>query len=382
MQITTTKEQLVSPLSLVAGAADTRGTVPMLGTVLLKATDAGKLSMLCSDSGMLARALTPCEVGQPGEIAVDVKRMSDLIRAIPDKQPIELKLDEKEDAKGGRQLLVKAGRSRFKLPTLPASEYPRMTSEKSERISVTMASKRLGEMIADVTPSMADADLRPFLNGALFCLDGKGLWLISTDGHRMSVSHEPIAGADTLQVRNLIVPRKTVLLARKLLGQGGNVTLTLGAKDVQFTFEDGSVLLGKVVDGQFPNWRGVIPSTQYASTMAGDRLSASLTMISASIEEKGEKEKNVLKNKVEVTFGANATTLRRGDAGLSELDAVSTGSAATTLAFNLHYLTDAVGTVGAYAEGVSVGYNAEMSAITMRPQDKEYPLSVVMPMRD
>lgn len=377
MQITTTKEQLVSPLALVAGAADTRGTVPMLGTVLLKATDSGKLSMLCSDTGVLARALTPCEVGQTGEIAVDVVRLGSLIRAVPDKQSIEIKLDEK-DGKG--TLHVKAGRSRFKLPALPAAEYPRMTPEQSERISVTMASKRLSDMIQEVSPSMADADLRPYLNGALFSLDARGLWLVSTDGHRMTVSHEPIAGSDAMQPRNLIVPRKTVLLARKLMAQGGSVTLTLGARDVQFTFEDGSVLLGKIVDGAFPNWRGVIPSTSLVSTMACDRLSASLSMIAAASDEKGEK--NVLKNKVDVAFGATTTALRRGDAGVSELDASSTGSDTVSLAFNLNYLTDAVGVISASADGLSVGYNAQMSAITIRPQDKEYPLAVVMPMRD
>lgn len=377
MLIQTTKEQLAAPLALVAGAADTRGNVPMLGTVLLKATDSGKLSMLCSDTGMLARALTPCEVGQTGEIAVDVQRLGTLIRAVPDKQAIEIKLEEK-DGKGN--LLVKAGRSKFKIPTLPAADYPRMTREKSERISVTMASKRLSEMVAEVTPTMADADLRPYLNGSLFSLDQKGLWLVSTDGHRMSVAHEPIAGSDTLQPRNLIVPRKTVLLARKLLGQGGNVTLTLGARDIQFTFEDGSVLLGKAVDGQFPNWRGVVPSTTLTSTMACDRLSASLAMIAAAVDDKGAKD--VMKHKIDVTFAAATTALRRGDSGVSELDAVSTGSQPTTLAFNLHYLMDAVGTIGSASEGVVIGYNEGMSAITLRPQDKEYPLAVVMPMRD
>ena len=375
MQISTTKEQLAVPLALVSGAADTRGTVPMLATVLLKATDAGKLSMLCSDSGMLARALTPCDVGKGGEIAVDCRRLSDIVRAVPDKQAIELKLEEKNEKV---DLLIKAGRSRFRLPTLPAADYPRMTSAKEDRISVTMAAKRLADMIGEITPSMADADLRPFLNGSLFCLDGKGLWMVSTDGHRMTVSHEPIAGADTLTPRNIIVPRKTVLLAKKLLSQGGQVTLTLGARDVQFTFEDGAVLLGKAIDGNFPNWQAVIPATSHKSVMSCERLSSSLTMIAASID-KGDKD--ILKHCIEVAFGPTMTALNRGEDGHSEIDAVADGTGTASLSFNLHYLTDAVGIVSASSEGVSVGYNDTMTAITIRPQNAEYPLAVVMPMR-
>ena len=373
MQITTTKESLASHLALVAGAADTRGNVPMLGTVLLKATDTGKLSMLCSDTGMLARTLTPVEVKNCGEIAVDIKRFHDLIRAVPDKQAIEISLEEKGT------LLVKSGRSRFRLPTLAAADYPRMSAAKEDRISITLHSRRLADMIADVVPSMGDADLRPYLNGALFSLDTKGLWIVATDGHRMSVSHEPIAGADTLVPRNIIIPRKTVLLAKKLLGQGGNVTLTLGAKNVQFTFEDGAVLLCQAIDGVFPNWRGVVPTTKEQVTISTDRIANALQMIAATSDD--SEKQDAMKSKVELQFAKALTTLRRGDTGLCEVDSESSTDTPFDLSFNINYLMDAVSTVRGVSEEAVIGYAANASAITVRPKDKEYPLTVVMPLR-
>lgn len=374
MQITTTKENLAAPLALVAGAADTRGNVPMLGTVLLKVTDAGKLSMICSDSGMLAKTLTPVEVKSGGEIAVDVRRLSELIRAVPDKQPIEIGIEGDKPI-----LLVKSGRSRFRLPTLPAADYPRMAPAQEERIAITMGARRLADMIADVSPSMAEADVRHFLNGALFTLDKVGLWIVSTDGHRMTVTHEPIAGADTLVPRNVIVPRKTVLLAKKLLGQGGGVTLTIGAKNVQFTFEDGTVLFGNSVDGQYPNWRNVIPACTERVTVSADRLAASLTMLAAAPDDKAKQD--VMKHKVDVNFTKATTTLRRGEAGLCEVDSVSSSDAPYELPFNINYLTDAVATIRSAGEEVVVGYSPTATAITMRPADKDYPLTVVMPLR-
>ena len=373
MQIATTKEALASPLALVAGAADTRGNLPMLGTVLLKATDTGKLSMLCSDTGMLARTLIPVEVKRVGEIAIDVRRFHDLIRAVPEKQPIEICVEEKGT------LLVKSGRSRFRLPTHPAAEYPRMATAKENRLSVTMNGRRLAEMISDVSPSMADADLRPFLNGALFSLDKAGLWIVSTDGHRLTVSHEPILGADTLVPRNLIIPRKSVLLAKKLLSQGGIVTLTLGAKNIQFTFEGGAVLLGNSVDGAYPNWRGVIPTTAEQVSVSADRLANALAMIDATTDS--NEKQDAMKSKVELHFAKTTTTLRRGDSGLCEIESVSSSDVPFDLAFNINYLMDAVGTIRATKEDVVIGYATTANAITVRPKGKEYPLIVVMPLR-
>lgn len=374
MIVNTTKESLVSPLALVAGAADTRGVVPMLGTVLLKTTEAGKLSMLCSDTGMLARTLTPVEIKQGGEIAVDIRRFHDLIKAVPEKQPIEISLDADKGV-----MLLKSGRSRFRLPTLPAAEYPRMSPDKENRISITLNARRLADMIGDISSSMADADVRPFLNGALFSLDRRGLWMVSTDGHRMSVSHEPIAGADTLEPRNVILPRKTVLLAKKLLSQGGGVTLTLGPRNIQFTFEDGAVLLGNSLDGSFPSWRNVVPTTTEMVSVSTDRFANALQMIAATSDEKERADS--MKSKVEMLFDKTTITLRRGDSGLCELDAESSTDKPYELSFNIHYLMDAISTIRSVHDVATIGYGESCAAITVRPKEKEYPLLIVMPLR-
>jgi DNA polymerase-3 subunit beta len=254
-----------------------------------------------------------------------------------------------------------------------------MISAKEERLSFTMTARRLANIIADVSPSMPDADPRHFLNGALFSLDKAGLWVVSTDGHRLSISHESIVGADTLTPRNVIVPRKTVLLAKKLLGQSGNITLTLGAQDIQFNFEDGTVLLGKAVDGKYPNWRGAIPSTTERVTVSAVRLSNALAMIAAIPADKEKQE--AMKNKVEIHFTKTTTTLRRGESGVCEMESQSSSDAPLDLAFNIDYLVDAVSIVGTSSADVVIGYSATATAITMQPKDKEYPLAVVMPLR-
>lgn len=372
MHVSTTKESLAAPLGLVSGAADTRGTVPMLGTVLLKAAG-GKLSMLCSDTGVLARALSTCEVKGEGEIAVDVRRFHDLVRAVPEKQPLELSLEDKGS------LLVKSGRSRFRLPTHPAAEYPRMEPKKDNRVSITIDSNRLLDMIEQAAPAMADADIRAYLNAMLFTLSDGRLWIVATDGHRMGVASEVIAGSESIEKTEVIVPRKTALLARKLLAQGGDVKLTLGAADFQLTFGDGTVLLGKAIDGKYPDWKKAIPAGGSVATLDPKRLRDGLAMIDAMIEDGGKKD---MKGRcIEVTFDKGSLTLQRAESARCEVDAVSEVEAPVTIGVNIGYLADAVSAIGEGAEGICLSFADPQKPITVRPQGAEYPLVVVMPMR-
>lgn len=374
MQITTTKANLIPSLALVSGAADTKGTVPMLGMVLLKAVE-GKLSMLCSDTTVLARAMSTCDVGAMGEIAVDVRRLNDLIRAVPDQQPIELKVDSK-----GMQ--IKSGRSRFKLPTLPAADYPRMIPETAERISVTMESGRLAAMVDDICLSMASADVRVFLNGGLFRIDESGLWLVSTDGNRLVVSHEPIKALASITPREVIVPRKTVILARKiLLGQTGQVKLTVGSNDFQLSFPDNTVLLCKSISGTYPDWRKVIPLNDRVFLMETHRLTDSLSMITAMND--AADTKNGLRDKVELVIGNKLLTIQKGESARCEIDTGSDCQDRTEINVNITYLTDAAAIMRGKFDEIRVGYsgNGSMTPITLRPKDCDYPLAVVMPMR-
>ena len=375
MQVVTTKEQLAAPLSMVCGAADAQGAVPILGMVLLKASETGKLSMLCSDSGVLARSLADAEVKGQGEIAVDVRRFHDLVRAMPEKQSIEISIDTGKEA-----LLVKSGRSRFRLPTMSASEYPRMASAKGDRLSVTMDARRLAEMISEVSDFMGVADVRYFLNGALFLLDSKGLWLVATDGHRMAVSHEPIEGIGDGVAKSVVVPRKTVLLAKKALSQGKNVTLSISEKSVQFSLDDGSVLFGNSIDGTYPDWRVVIPSLENAVVFEGDSFLNSLAMIVAASD--GKERKDIMASKVELAVSQKSLKLRRDNEGVCEIDAASTSDSKQSMFFNSDYLIGAIRSVGASSKKISIGFGGATSSIIVKPEGKDYPMAVVMPLRN
>lgn len=371
MHLQTSKNSIAAPLGLVFGAADFRGSIPILGTVLLRTAN-GKLSMICSDTAVLARGVTECEVKNEGAVAVDARRLQDLVKAVPDKEEITLRLDDKV-------LLVQAGRSRFRLPTYPADDYPRMESGKEQRVSVTLNGHRLAQMIDQVSPSMAVSDVRQVLNGMLFTLMDGGLWLVTTDGHRLSVDFEPVDGLGDIPPVSVIVPRKTALLAKKLLGQDGTVKIALCDKDVSFSFADGSTIFGKGILGLFPDWRRVLPKTPNSCRVDLSHLRNAVAMIDAVIA--GSDKKDVLSRGIEVRFSGTTCVLSKQDAGHAEVE-IGTSVSECAIGINLDYLRDALGTLPSASEHVQIGYGVNgNSAITVTPANQGYPLTVVMPMK-
>lgn len=369
MQLSTSKDALLTPLSLVTGAADPRGTIPMLATVLLKA-GGGRLSMLCSDAGLVARSAATCSIDADGEIAVDARRFSDLVRAIPDTESLQMSLED------GGKLLVKAGRSRFRLPTFPAADFPKLKPDQAERVAVTVPVKRLAEMLEQVTPAMAQADLRAYLNGTLLALQDGHLWVVATDGYRLAVAREPVAGTESIAPTQVILPRKTITLARKLLGQVGDVKVTLGATDAQFAFQDGSLVFGKGIDGKFPDWMRVIPTDGECASVTTARLAEGIAMLEAASVAADSTGVRV----VEVGFEKHLMTLVQGDSARSELDAECSG-AETKVAFNIDFLKDAVYSIGKGQDKLRLFYQGPQKPLVLRPLGSDFPLSVVMSYR-
>lgn len=372
MQLSTTKEALISPLGFVTGAADLRGTVPMLATALLK-TVQGKLSLLCSDGAVLARTLTDCKIDQEGEIAVDARRFGDLIRAMPDKQSLSLALDN-------GQLLVKTGRSRFRLPAHSANDYPKMVTSDEGMVTIQIGSKRLGEMFDEVSSSMGVSDTRTYLNGTYLSLRDGALWLVATDGHRMTVSQQVIEGSEQIACTEVIVPRKSAQLARKLLASASDdTTLVFGKNEFRVQFKDGTVLLSKCIEGKFPDWKKAIPQTPCTASVDADKFGDALAMIRASIETGNRKD--TAHRAITLLFGKTTLSVSHSDVATSEIEADNPDSSNESISFSVDYLSDAVESTPKGSKKVRIGYNGEGDPITVRPTDVDYPLSVVMPVR-
>src|SRR5712671_5711114 len=203
------RDDILTPLSAVSGIIERRHTLPILSNVLIE--QAGQnLSFLATDIEIQITARTALPAGGEAKaITVGARKLVDILRALPDGADLTLQQQEK-------RLLVKAGKSRFTLQTLPAEDFPRLAKPAGEAARFSLSQKALRRLLGLVQYAMAQQDIRYYLNGLLMVVEDGQLKLVATDGHRLAyVSRE--AGGKNLAKQEVILPRKTIIELSKLL---------------------------------------------------------------------------------------------------------------------------------------------------------------------
>lgn len=250
MHIIISKESLLKPLTLVSGAIERKHTLPILSNVLIE-TSLEQVKLTGTDMEVeLVASTQPDNVIQAGAITVPAKKLFDICRSLPDGSEIELKVE-------GHSAVVKAGKSRFSLSTLPASDYPNLEEWDSAE-NIEMSRHTLRALIESTHFSMANQDVRYYLNGMSFELEANTIRTVSTDGHRLALAQQPIENGVSEQ-RQVIVPRKAVLeIIRLLQDDDAPIQLHLGTNHLRI-IEQGFVFTSKLVDGRFPDYKRVLP---------------------------------------------------------------------------------------------------------------------------
>ena len=197
MKLTAEREKLLAPLQAVMGVVERRQTMPVLANVLL-AVRAGQLTITATDLEVELVAATDVTVQEAGDITVPGRKFLDILRALPEKVSVSLAVE-------GEKVVIKAGRSRFSLVTLPAVEFP-VIDEINALQTVQVARKELQRLLEKTHFSMAQQDVRYYLNGMLLEIDAESLRAVATDGHRLALCETSLASkAKTAQ--QVIVPR-------------------------------------------------------------------------------------------------------------------------------------------------------------------------------
>lgn len=250
MHFTIQREALLKPLQLVAGVVERRQTLPVLSNVLL-VVEGQQLSLTGTDLEVeLVGRVTLEEPAQPGEITVPARKLMDICKSLPADALIDIRIDE-------QKLLVKAGRSRFSLSTLPANDFPTV-EEGPGSLTFSLVQSRLRRLIERTSFAMAQQDVRYYLNGMLLEVQTGILRAVATDGHRLAMCSME-AAIEQVERHQVIVPRKGILeLARLLTEQDGNVSIVLGQHHIRATTGE-FTFTSKLVDGKFPDYERVLP---------------------------------------------------------------------------------------------------------------------------
>jgi DNA polymerase-3 subunit beta len=272
----------------------------------------------------------------------------------------------------GERVTVKAGRSRFTLSTLRAADFPTV-DEVAAKQSLKIPRKELRRLVDKTHFSMAQQDVRYYLNGLLLETDKKKLRAVATDGHRLALAEIELAGGGTRD-EQMIVPRKGVLELSRLLDGDGDVALTLGTNHIRAQF-DGIRLTSKLIDGRFPEYSRVIPN-QPKNVLTADRNLLRQALQRTAILS-NEKYRGVRLELAENSVVLQANNPEQEEA-VETLEVAYSGDP-MEIGFNVNYLLDALAAVD--TDQVELGVTDANSSCLIREPGKDSPKFVVMPMR-
>lgn len=371
MKATIERATLLRCLSHVQSVVERRNTIPILSNVLIEAAADNALRIMATDLDLqVVESLSAVAVEVPGAITVSAHLLFDIARKLPDGSQVSLDVAD-------NRMVVKSGRSRFSLPTLPRDDFP-VIVEGDLPTSFELSAKALAELIDRTRFAISTEETRYYLNGIFLHVADDELKAAATDGHRLA--RFTLARPDGAEgMPDVIVPRKAVAELRKLLEESleTNVEIDLSASKIRFTLggENGVVLTSKLIDGTFPDYTRVIPTgndkllkLDPKSFFEGvDRVATIATEKTRAVKMGLDRDKVTLS----VTSPDNGTAAEELPADYSA-DGLEIG-------FNANYLKDILSQI----DGDTVELHlADAGAPTLIRQDsKSAALYVLMPMR-
>lgn len=365
MRFSIQREALLKPLQQVVGVVERRQTLPVLANLLVVA-DAQKVTFTGTDLEVEMSASAEAGDLEGGEVTVPARKLFDICRALPDGSKIDFR-------QTGERVNVSAGRSRFTLATLPASEFPVIDNiELSERIALPEAT--LKDLMDRTAFAMAHQDVRYYLNGLLLDLREHSLRCVATDGHRLALV-ETAHDAGVAAARQIIIPRKGVLELQGLFESGeGQVELEFGRNHLRIR-RGNVVFTSKLIDGRFPDYEAVIPIGADKQVRIGrDAFRGALQRAAILSNEKYRGVKlEVSPNKLRIV----AHNPEQEEA-VEEVEA-KTGAADLGVGFNVNYLLDGLNAL--QGEEVLLCLRDANSSCLLRAPESELARHVIMPLR-
>jgi DNA polymerase-3 subunit beta len=371
MKVTLERAALLKSLGHVHRVVERRNTIPILSNVLLQAEDRS-LRLKATDLDLEVQESIPADVGQNGATTVPAHVLYDIVRKLPEGSQVSL-----EATGEAGQLLVRSGRSRFNLQSLPESDFPDLAAGELTH-KFTLVAGDLKKLIDKTQFAISNEETRYYLNGIfMHTTDVEGhamLRVVATDGHRLARVETP-APAGAVGMPGIIVPRKAVAEVQKLIEDAGqDVTIELSPAKARFTFGD-VVLTSKLIDGTFPDYMRVIPSGNDKQLVVERApFAAAVDRVSTISSERGRAVK------LSLADGKLTLSVTNPDSGSAteELE-VDYDAAPLDIGFNARYLLD----IAAQLDSDTALFKLADPGSPTLVQDREgaAALYVLMPMR-
>ncbi|MGY0580495.1 MAG: DNA polymerase III subunit beta [Paraglaciecola chathamensis] len=366
MKFSISRENFLQPLQLVSGAVERRHTLPILSNVLIKVSD-NALWLTGTDLEVeLISNVTLTGELEEGEITVPAKKLLDIIRGLAEGSEISFHID-------GSKAIIRCGRSKYSLSTLSATDYPNLEDWQGE-LEFEISQSNLKRLIDSVHFSMAQQDVRYYLNGMSLETEDNVIRTVATDGHRLALCRLNYTDA-TLTNRQVIIPRKGVMEITRLIEDSDkSLKVQVGSNHIRI-FSNDFIFTSKLVDGRFPDYRRVLPKDGDKNIIAS-KLGLKNAFSRASILS-NEKFKGVRLNLSSGEVKITANNPEQEEA--VEIVDVDYQGDDLEIGFNVAYLIDVLNALN--AEEVKFTLADSNSSALIEDGSDDSALYVIMPMR-
>jgi len=371
MKVTLERAALLKSLGHVHRVVERRNTIPILSNVLLQANGTSLL-LKATDLDLEITESVAADIGQAGATTLPAHTLYDIVRKLPDGAQVSL-----EASGDAGQLLLRSGRSRFTLQSLPDTDFPDMaTGDLSHKF--TLPAGELKKLIDKTQFAISTEETRYYLNGIfVHTIDVDGhtmLRAVATDGHRLARVEIP-SPAGAAGMPGVIVPRKAVAEVQKLIEDASaDVTIEMSSTKARFTFGD-VVLTSKLIDGTFPDYARVIPSgNDKRLIVEREPFARAVDRVSTISSERGRAVK------LSLADGKLTLSVTNPDSGSAteELE-VDYDSGPLDIGFNAKYLLDITSQLDSDTALFKLADSGSQTVVQDR--DGSAALYVLMPMR-
>lgn len=367
MNINIQKETLEKPLSQIIGVVEKRQTLPILGNVYLELNQS-TLTLVGSDLETEITTRVVNVEGTDGKTTVSARKLYDICRSLPNESQLTLVVEQ------DNKMIVRAGKSRFTLQTLTADNYPRL-EETHWKHEFTLSQKNLNSLLTRTSFSMAQQDVRYFLNGLLIEIHDSHILSVATDGHRLAktqINVEPL-GIDLVQS---IIPRKAVIEIGKFLDSGSEDAVNCKLNSSHILVQSGNFMfISKLIDGRFPDYEKVIPANLDKHIVINrENL---INILSRAAILSNEKFRGVSLRVDNNTLQVRSHNPDQEHAK-DEMEVIYTGEA-IEIGFNVNYLLEALKACD--SDSIDLGLLDPNTSCTFHAAESADTLYLIMPMR-
>jgi DNA polymerase-3 subunit beta len=365
MNITLSRASLLQAIQRCQSIVEKRHTIPILANVLLQAED-NMLMVTATDLEVGLRSRAEALVEQSGSVTVSAVKLFNIIKELDPDQDVSMET-------GDNFVSIRSGRSRFRVASLSADEYPSLTEEASET-SITVSGATLADMVAATSFAMSTDETRKYLTGTLFEVDEEQmLRLVTTDGHRLALSEVRLQ--QTTPARKCIVPRKAVMEIRKLSEEcEEQIELFLGERQIRIT-SGSNILTSKLIDARFPVYQDVIPASHSARVIIARSEFDQVLRRAMIVANEFTHDIRLIFTEQGLDISAHNTEQEEAE---EHIDADYDGQE-TAIGFNGRYLRDTLGAIRSAA--VRIELKDELSPVLISGEDDVQSRHVIMPMR-